>query len=106
MLALTLQIDRELADGRQLIAGTQAAGGDRRAQPALELGVDRRGVARVDGDDVHLNYCTSSLIQRQAHRAKVAVRGFSHVIQDVETMQRADRRRGLCAFLSQNVFGG
>ena len=53
------QVDRELADGRQLIAGLQPAGGDRRPQPAFELRVDRRRVAWVDGDDGHLISCIS-----------------------------------------------
>ena len=48
------QIDGELADGRQLVARAAAAGGDRRAQAALELRVDRRRVVRVDGDDAPL----------------------------------------------------
>ena len=55
------QIDRELTHGRQLIARPQPAGGDRRAQPAFELRVNRRRVARVDGDDAHLSAYTSSL---------------------------------------------
>ena len=59
------QVDGELADGRQLVAGLQPAGGDRRAQPALELRVNRRRVARVDRDDVHLSDCTSTLVQCQ-----------------------------------------
>ena len=45
------EVDGELADGRQLVAGLQAAGGDRRAQPAFELRVDRRAVLRVDGNE-------------------------------------------------------
>ena len=57
------EVDRQLADGRQLVAGPQAAGGDRGAQAALELRVDRRGIAWVDGDDAHLHYNTSSLVQ-------------------------------------------
>ncbi len=50
-VGVDLQVDGELADGRQLVARLQPAGGDRRAQPALELRVDRRRVAGVDGDD-------------------------------------------------------
>ena len=59
------QLDRELAHRRQLIAGAQSARGDGRAQPALELRVDRRRIARVDGDDVHVDYYTSVLVQWQ-----------------------------------------
>ena len=44
-----LQLDGELADGRQLIAGPQPAGRHRRPQPAFELRVDGRLVPRVDG---------------------------------------------------------
>ena len=36
------QLDGQLADGRQLVARPQPAGGDRRAQPAFELRVNRR----------------------------------------------------------------
>ena len=38
------EVDGELADGRQLIAGLEAAGGDGGAQAAVELRVDRRAV--------------------------------------------------------------
>jgi len=47
------QFDRELTDGRQLVAGDEAAGGDRGAQCPIELRVDRRPVPRIDGDDSH-----------------------------------------------------
>ena len=57
------ELHRQLTHGRQLIAGAQAARGNRRAQPTLELGVDRRRVARVDRDDVHVSYYTSVLVQ-------------------------------------------
>ncbi len=57
------QVDGELAYGRQLVARAQAAGGDRRPQPAFELGIDRRRVASVNGEDGHLIDYTSSLIQ-------------------------------------------
>ncbi len=40
------ELDGELPDGRQLIAGPQAAGRDGGAQRALELRVDRRRVLR------------------------------------------------------------
>ena len=36
------ELDRQLADGGQLIAGVQPAGGNGGAQAAIELGVDRR----------------------------------------------------------------
>src|SRR5215471_3093224 len=47
------QLDGELADRRQLIAGPEAAGGDRGPQSALDLGVDWGRIAGVDGDDAH-----------------------------------------------------
>src|SRR4051812_30716516 len=60
------EVDGELAHGRQLSAGRQAAGGNRRAQAAVELRVNRRAVPRVDGDKWsgrHVIYCTNSLEQ-------------------------------------------
>ena len=39
------EIDGELADGRQLIARPDAAGGNRGAEPAFELRVDGRGIS-------------------------------------------------------------
>ena len=50
-VGVDLQLDGELADGRQLVARAQAAGGNRRAQPPFELRVDRRRVPGIDGDD-------------------------------------------------------
>jgi hypothetical protein len=57
------EINRELADGWQLVARTQAASGDCRAQPAFELGVNWRRVARVEGNDAHVIGYTSALLQ-------------------------------------------
>lgn len=51
-IRIDLEVDRKLAHRWQLITRTQAAGRDRRAQPTFELGVDRRWIALVDGDDV------------------------------------------------------
>ena len=47
------QLDRELADGRQLVARAEPAGGNRRAQSALELRVNGRRVAGINGNDTH-----------------------------------------------------
>src|ERR1700730_14042373 len=55
------QVDRVLADGRQLIARLQAARGDGRAQALLDLRVNRRGVTGIDGEDAPLNYYTTAL---------------------------------------------
>ena len=63
------EINRELADGWQLVARTQAAGRDCRAQPAFELGVNWRRVARVERDDAHVIGYTSVLVHNcQAYR--------------------------------------
>ena len=65
-IGVDAEIDGELADGRQLVAGAEAAGADGGAQPALELRVDRRAVVRVDrneGPGRHVTYCTNSLEQ-------------------------------------------
>src|SRR5262245_59739045 len=43
--------------------GTDASRCDGRAKPAFELGVDRRRIARVDGNDSHLFDYTSALVQ-------------------------------------------
>ena len=53
-IGVDAQVHRELPDGRQLVARPQPARGDRRPQPALELRVNRRCVARIDLHDVHL----------------------------------------------------
>ena len=53
------QLDGQLPHRRQLIAWSQPVRGDRRAQPALELRVDWRRIARIDRDDVHLVDYTS-----------------------------------------------
>ena len=45
------EVDGELADGGELIADLEAAGGDRGAEAAIELGVDRGAVPRVDGNE-------------------------------------------------------
>ena len=55
VLALISRAHRELPHGRQLIAGAEAAGGNRRAQATFELRVNRRRVAWVDRDDVHVD---------------------------------------------------
>src|SRR5262245_4481566 len=47
------QVDGKLADGGELIAGAQASGRDGRPQTALDLCVDWRRIARVDGNDAH-----------------------------------------------------
>src|SRR5215218_9500264 len=57
------QIDRELTDGRKLVARAQPVGGNRGTQPTLQLSVDGRGVVRVDGDESHDAYCTSTNVQ-------------------------------------------
>ena len=44
------EVDGELADGRELIADMEAAGGNRRAEATVELGVDRRSIPSVDGN--------------------------------------------------------
>jgi hypothetical protein len=64
------EIDGELADRRQLIARPDTAGGNRRAEPALELRVDGRRVAWVDGQERHFNYYTSSLVQLLSSRPR------------------------------------
>ncbi len=46
------EVDRELADGGQLIADLEAAGGDGGAQAAIELRVDRRAIVQASiGDE-------------------------------------------------------
>src|SRR5438034_1125072 len=62
-VGVDLQLHGELPHGRQLVAGVEAAGGDGGAEPAFELGVNRRRVAGVYGDDPHLHAYTSSLVQ-------------------------------------------
>src|SRR5437867_3241316 len=47
------EVDGQLADRGQLDARGEAARRDRRPQPAFELRVDGRPVARVDRDDAH-----------------------------------------------------
>ena len=64
-VGVDLQIHRQLANGRQLVARAQAAGGDRRAQATFELRVDRRRVALIDGNDIHVrlpSYCSNNLV--------------------------------------------
>src|SRR3984893_15158407 len=58
-----LEIDRELAHRRELVAQLEASGRDCGAQSAVELGVDWCGVAGFDGDESHLSDYTSSLVQ-------------------------------------------
>src|SRR5262245_48904930 len=57
------QLDRELTDGWQLIAGVQPPGGDGRAQTVFDLRVDGRRVAGVNREKSHLSDYTSSLVQ-------------------------------------------
>src|SRR5262249_11106295 len=57
------QLDRELTDGWQLIAGVQPPGGDGSAQTVFDLRVDGRRVAGVDREKGHLSDYTSSLVQ-------------------------------------------
>src|SRR6185436_13793813 len=67
-----LELDGQLPYRRQLIAGAQAARGNRRAQAAIELRIDRRAIPGVDGNDGsagHVLYCTSSLIQVNQKKA-------------------------------------
>src|SRR5690606_39136539 len=47
------ELDGELPDGGQLVAGAQTPGDNRRAQPTFELGIDRRPVPGVDGNQTH-----------------------------------------------------
>jgi hypothetical protein len=68
------EINRELADGRQLVTGAQAAGGDRGAQPTLELGIDRGGVALVEGAGVQApaaSVSTSATAETRRHAEPV-----------------------------------
>ena len=58
-VGVDLELDRHLADRRQLVSWMEAAGGNRRAHPAFELRVDGRGVALIDGDDAHVTTYTS-----------------------------------------------
>ena len=62
-VGIDLEIHRELPHRRQLVSGTDPPRGNRGPEPAFELGVNRRPVARIDGDDIHVTYCTSSLEQ-------------------------------------------
>src|SRR5204862_4752759 len=57
------QLDRQLTDGWQLIAGVQPAGGNGGAQTVLDLRVNRRRVAGVNRENSHLSDYTSSLVQ-------------------------------------------
>jgi hypothetical protein len=45
------EVDGELADGGQLVAGLEAAGGNGGAKRAIELRVDRSAIPRVDGNE-------------------------------------------------------
>ena len=67
------EVDGELADGRKLVADAEAAGGDRRAETAIELRVDRRAVLGVDGNEGagrHVTYCTNSLEQVKPEKGR------------------------------------
>src|SRR5262245_66187446 len=57
------QLDRELTDGWQLIAGVQPPGGDGGAETVFDLRVDGGRVAGVDREKGHLSDYTSSLVQ-------------------------------------------
>src|SRR5262245_11593384 len=57
------ELDGELSDSRELVTRPKPAGGDRRAQPPLELGVDGGPVLEVEADNPHANYNTSSIVQ-------------------------------------------
>ena len=50
-VGVDLELDGQLPHRRQLIAGAQAAGGNRRAQAAIELCVDRGAIPCVDGNE-------------------------------------------------------
>ena len=69
-VGVDLKIDGELPDRWQLVSRAKPSRRDRGAQPAFELGVNRCPVARVNGDDVHVTYCTNSLVHNcQARKA-------------------------------------
>ena len=57
------ELDGELTDGRELLTGLHAPGGNGGAQPALELRVNRCAVTRVDGYDAHERDNTNVLVQ-------------------------------------------
>ena len=60
------QLDRQFPDRRQLIARPQPPRGNRCTQTAFELGVNRRRVAGIEGNESHrpvLSAYTSSLVQ-------------------------------------------
>ena len=61
-IGVDLEIDRELADGGQLVTWTQAAGGNRGTQPAFKLGVNGCGVTLVDRNEAHMNYYTRQTV--------------------------------------------
>jgi hypothetical protein len=48
-VGIEAQRDGQLTDGRELVAGLEAARGDGDADAAFELRVERRRIARVDG---------------------------------------------------------
>src|SRR5262245_63105027 len=52
-VGVDLKVDCQLADRGQLIADFEATRGDRGAQRTFDLGVDRRGIPRVDVNDRH-----------------------------------------------------
>jgi hypothetical protein len=60
-VGIDLEVNRQLANGWQLVTWAQAAGGNRRTQPALELGVDGGRVALVDGDEA---ICSNDLVKQ------------------------------------------
>jgi hypothetical protein len=52
-IRIDAEFDGKLADGRELVARPQPARGDGGAKAALELRIERRAVARIDGNDAH-----------------------------------------------------
>ena len=76
-VGVDLEVDGQLADGRQLVAGPQAAGGDRRAQPAFELRVDRRAdrVGSMETMFIVLVYYDDSVLVQLVSSAAGAPRG-------------------------------
>ena len=101
------EIDGELADGWKLIADLQAARGDCCAKPTVELGVDGRPIARVDGNEGsgnHVTYNTSSLVQVKPEKRAGGVFDPQPSILLTNHLQRIGRDHHL-AFLLGDVAG-
>src|SRR5262245_8994662 len=62
-VGVDLEIDGELTNGRQLVAGGDAARRDGRLEGALDLRVDGRRIARVDLNHRHVDDYTNILVQ-------------------------------------------